>query len=50
MLEVLAILLIVAWLLGVLSAYTFGGAIHLLLAVAAVLLLAQWARTRRPRK
>lgn len=48
MLEIVAILLIVAWLLGVLSAYTFGGAIHLLLALAVLLLLVRWVRGRPP--
>jgi hypothetical protein len=39
MLEIIAILLIVMWLLGVLSSYTWGGAIHILLALAAVVIL-----------
>jgi hypothetical protein len=36
MLETLAVLLIVLWLLGVLTSYTLGGLIHLLLIIALV--------------
>jgi uncharacterized protein DUF5670 len=39
MLYTFAIILIVAWLLGLVSAYTMGGFIHILLVVAIVLLL-----------
>lgn len=42
--ETIAILLIVLWLLGLASAYTLGGFIHLLLAVAAVILLQRMFR------
>lgn len=39
MLYVLAAILIIAWLLGLVSAYTLGGLIHLLLFIAIALLL-----------
>ncbi|MDB6036575.1 MAG: hypothetical protein JWM99_416 [Verrucomicrobiales bacterium] len=39
MLETLAIILLVAWLLGLVSSYTLGGFIHILLVVAIVLIL-----------
>jgi Family of unknown function (DUF5670) len=39
MLETIAIILIVAWLLGLVSSYTLGGYIHVLLAVAVLLIV-----------
>ncbi|HEU5081346.1 MAG TPA: lmo0937 family membrane protein [Opitutaceae bacterium] len=36
MLEVLATVLLIAWLLCLMAAYTFGGAVHLLLALALI--------------
>lgn len=39
MLYTLAVILIVAWLLGVVSTYTIGGFIHVLLVIAIVLIL-----------
>ena len=39
MLDLLAIILIVLWLAGVVSSYTMGGFIHILLVVALVMLL-----------
>ena len=39
MLETIAIILIVLWLLGMVSSYTVGGFIHVLLVVAIVMLL-----------
>ena len=43
----LAIILIVLWLLGFLSAYTFGGLIHLLLVVALVVIVVRLLQGRR---
>jgi phage-related holin len=43
----LAIILIILWLLGFVSSYTFGGLIHLLLVVALVLLVVQLVSGRR---
>lgn len=37
----IAVLLLVLWMLGLVSTYTLGGFIHVLLAVAVVLFLAQ---------
>lgn len=39
MLYTLAIILILAWLLGLVSSYTLGGFIHILLVVALVMVL-----------
>jgi hypothetical protein len=39
MLYTLAVILIVLWLLGLVSSYTLGGFIHLLLVVAAIVIL-----------
>lgn len=41
MLYTLAIVLLVLWLLGLVSSYTIGGFIHILLVVALVLFLVQ---------
>jgi hypothetical protein len=39
MLYTLALILIIAWLLGLVSAYTMGGFIHLLLVIAVIVIL-----------
>jgi hypothetical protein len=39
MLYTLALILIIAWLLGFVSSYTLGGFIHILLVVAIILIL-----------
>ena len=39
MLNTLALILVIAWILGLVSSYTMGGLIHILLVVALVLLL-----------
>jgi hypothetical protein len=46
MLETIAILLIILWLLGLLSAYTLGGFIHILLVVAIIVVLIRVIRGR----
>lgn len=46
MLETLAILLIVLWLLGMVSSYTLGGFIHILLVVAIIVILLRLIRGR----
>jgi len=43
----LAIILIVLWLLGFVSSYTFGGLIHLLLVIAIVVILIRVIQGRR---
>jgi hypothetical protein len=48
MLETLAIILVVLWLLGLVSSYTMGGFIHLLLVVALVTILIRAVRGNRP--
>jgi hypothetical protein len=47
MLETIAIILIVLWLLGMISSYTIGGFIHVLLVVAIVMLLIRIINGRR---
>jgi len=44
MLETLAIVLLVLWALGLVSSYTLGGYIHVLLVVAVVLFLLRFLR------
>ncbi|MEZ6038829.1 MAG: lmo0937 family membrane protein [Planctomycetota bacterium] len=47
MLYTLAVILIVLWLAGTLSAYTLGGLIHVLLVVALVVIVLQVLSGRR---
>jgi Family of unknown function (DUF5670) len=47
MLSALAVVLIVLWLLGIVSSYTMGGFIHVLLVVAVVVLLVRFIQGRR---
>lgn len=47
MLMTLAIILIVLWLLGMVSSYTMGGLIHLLLVIAIVVFLVRVVQGRR---
>jgi hypothetical protein len=47
MLMTLAIILIVLWLLGVVSAYTMGGLIHVLLVIAVVVILVRVIQGRK---
>jgi len=47
MLETLAVLLIVLWLLGLLTSYTLGGLIHLLLVIAVVAIILRLISGRR---
>jgi hypothetical protein len=46
MLETIAILLIILWALGLVSSYTMGGLIHILLVVAIVVILLRLIRGR----
>ncbi len=48
MLETIAVVLIVLWLLGLVSSYTMGGFIHVLLIVAIVIILVRVVSGRRP--
>jgi hypothetical protein len=47
MLQTLIIILVLLWLLGVVSSYTLGGFLHILLVVALVLLVVRLASGRR---
>jgi hypothetical protein len=47
MLMTFAVVLLVLWLLGLVSAYTMGGLIHILLVVAIVLVLVQVIQGRK---
>jgi hypothetical protein len=47
MLYTIAIILIVLWLLGLVSSYTLGGFIHVLLILAIVVILIQVFQSRR---
>jgi hypothetical protein len=48
MLYTLAIVLLVLWLLGLVSSYTLGGFIHILLVIAIVMVLVRLISGRRP--
>jgi Family of unknown function (DUF5670) len=48
MLETLVIILLVLWLLGLVSSYTMGGLIHILLVIAIVVILLRVIQGRRP--
>jgi len=47
MLETLIVIFVVLWLLGLVSSYTMGGFIHVLLVLAVVMLLLRLFRGRR---
>lgn len=47
MLQTLAIVLVVLWLLGMVSSYTLGGLIHVLLVIAVVVILVRVIQGRR---
>jgi hypothetical protein len=48
MLETIVIILVVFWLLGLVSSYTMGGLIHILLVIAVVMILLRIIQGRRP--
>ncbi|SFH26035.1 hypothetical protein SAMN05216299_10482 [Nitrosospira sp. Nsp14] len=48
MLYTIAVILIVLWLLGLVSSYTIGGFIHVLLVIAIVMVLLRIISGRRP--
>lgn len=48
MLSTIAVILIVLWLLGMISSYTVGGFIHILLVIAIVMFLIRVIQGRRP--
>ncbi len=46
MLETIAVVLLILWLLGLVSSYTMGGFIHILLVIAIVVILVRVIRGR----
>lgn len=47
MLETIAIILVVLWLLGFVSSYTMGGFIHILLVIAVIVIVIRLIQGRR---
>ena len=47
MLQTIAIILVVLWLLGLVSSYTMGGFVHVLLVIAVVMLLLRFFQGNR---
>ena len=47
MLYTIAVVLLILWLLGLVSSYTMGGLIHVLLVIAIVMVLANFITGRR---
>ena len=48
MLQTIAVILLILWLLGYVSSYTMGGFIHILLVVAIVLVLVRIIQGKKP--
>ncbi len=48
MLETIAIILVILWLLGLVTSYTMGGFIHILLVIALVVIVLRVIQGRRP--
>ena len=48
MLYTIAVILFILWLLGIVSSYTMGGFIHILLVIALVVILLRIVRGRNP--
>ncbi|MDD2735888.1 MAG: lmo0937 family membrane protein [Desulfuromonadaceae bacterium] len=48
MLWTICVILIVLWLLGMVSSYTMGGLIHILLVIAIIMVLVNVIQGRRP--
>ncbi len=48
MLTTIAVILLVLWLIGVVSSYTLGGFIHLLLVIAIIMVLIRLIRGQNP--
>lgn len=47
MLWTIAVILLILWLLGMLTSYTLGGAVHVLLAIALVMIFLRFLQGRR---
>ncbi len=48
MLETIAIILVILWLLGMVTSYTLGGFIHILLVIAVIVIIIRIIRGRNP--
>lgn len=48
MLWTIVVILLILWLLGLVSSYTMGGFLHLLLVIAAILIVINLIQGRRP--
>jgi uncharacterized protein DUF5670 len=48
MLETIAVILVILWLLGLVSGYALGGFIHVLLVIALVVVVVRVIQGRRP--
>ena len=48
MLETIAVILLVMWLLGMVTSYTVGGFVHILLVIAIIMILVRVIQGRRP--
>jgi hypothetical protein len=48
MLWTIAVILVILWLLGIVTSYTMGGVIHVLLVIAIVVVLVRVITGRRP--
>ena len=48
MLQTVVIVLLVLWLLGVVTSYTLGGFVHILLVIAVIVVLLRIIQGRRP--
>lgn len=48
MIYTIAVILIILWLLGLVSSYTLGGFIHILLVIALVVIVVNLVRGRKP--
>lgn len=47
MLETIAVILLVLWLLGMVSSYTLGGFVHILLVIAVIVIVVRLIQGRR---
>jgi hypothetical protein len=47
MLETVALILVILWILGLVSSYTMGGLIHILLVIALIVVLVRIIKGRR---
>jgi len=48
MLETIAVILVILWLLGMVSSYTMGGFIHLLVVIAIIVIVLRVLQGRKP--